>query len=127
MREIKFRAWDRQMEEMSSFGHAQVYDVFDLGSDLGKLILNQRSFILMQYTGLKDKNGKEIYEGDKLRTEKGVTYEIFFSPKLAKWSGRTLNVWTDELTKYFYKSLSWIAPRAVIIGNIYGNPELLET
>lgn len=57
MREIKFRAWDKTIESMT--------EPFHLGSYLSGDMFD-RNWILMQYTGLKDKNVKEIYEGDLL-------------------------------------------------------------
>ena len=53
MREIKFRAWDKDLLKM--------YSKWTVIPD------DDRSHILMQYTGLKDKNGVEIYEGDILK------------------------------------------------------------
>lgn len=67
MRDIKFRVWDKRWNKM-------IYDVQDtfeenytLGIDyFGQYLKNEDSFEVMQYTGLKDCNGKEIYEGDIL-------------------------------------------------------------
>lgn len=73
-----------------------------------------------QYTGLKDKNGKKIFEGDIIEYEKdGATYEIIF-------------VKENGITKFCSKfipdgSLGYInEDRDKVIGNIYDNPELLE-
>lgn len=65
MREIKFRAWEKNLKEI-----IQVYNI-----DFENRLINKdgvwrmfNEIELMQYTGLKDKNGREIYEGDIVRT-----------------------------------------------------------
>ena len=65
MREIKFKVWDRKHNRMSQS--------FSLGRD-SNIVFNDRcicgveitgnDFVYLQFTGLKDRNGKEIYEGD---------------------------------------------------------------
>ncbi len=77
MREIKFRAWDENLKRMF-----QVHTLGTKFSDTDNLRFgtSTRDFNLMQYTGLKDKNGKEIYEGDILKHD-----IITFTPFVMEW------------------------------------------
>ena len=76
MREIKFRVWDNRHEIMMKLSEVNLYSTIDIISNVFKDSLN-----VMQYTGLKDKNGDgltEVYEGDIISidgTLKGNIYE----------------------------------------------------
>lgn len=74
---------------------------------------------LMQYTGLKDKNGKEIYEGDIVQTHTKEFAKVVFQNGCFMWDNAPLCY--DEEWE-FAKTEKW----AEIIGNIYENPELLK-
>ena len=116
MREIKFRAWDKKRKEM-------FYSDFQISADGGihwwkpeeGYCWPRKDVELMQFTGLKDKNGKEIYEGDILKyyyphapeNEKGRIKEI-------RWVGYRYDI-TDRCSK------NW-----KVIGNLWENPELLK-
>lgn len=79
------------------------------------LALEDKSLIVSQGTGLKDKNGDEIFEGDII-SARGETYQVYWDEEVATW--RALgDDWDD---------LYCIAREAEIIGNIFANPELLE-
>ena len=81
---------------------------------------------LMQYTGLKDKNGKEIYEGDIIRFGEYVNKVCFFNGGFY-WGNAMVHVIINPLPKVSleHKTIAPVEP-AEIIGNIYENPELLK-
>jgi hypothetical protein len=114
MREIKFRAWDKACGGM-------VVAPWKLYLNGGVSIDGTwatADVVLMQYTGLTDRNGKEIYEGDIVKNESGLPIsEVRYSVDLARFMlFRGFNGW----------SLSGVES-VQVIGNIYENPDLLET
>lgn len=102
MREIKFRGWDNR--EARWLGGSTAEIVAHGGSD---------RFTLMQYTGLKDKNGKEIYEGDIYKYDVGDG-----EPEIG--------VFESIHDFYFSELRRYRVEQGEIIGNIYENPNLLE-
>lgn len=113
MREIKFRAWD---------GDTMHYNGVIIMDDESSVCLNgcidcddaQPVADIMQFTGLNDKNGKEIYEGDIVRLENTKwLFETVDWKKLSWWLGEYM------LSDYNPQDLE-------IIGNIYDNPELTQ-
>ena len=125
MREIKFRAWSKE-EGMINVARLDIAD----GSLYKRLITGKaydywNDVILMQYTGLKDKNGTEIYEGDIVKYANELENGIF---EVKYGSCRFYGLWIeatfmDITTDLFYLGCS---NELEVIGNVYQNPELLE-
>jgi uncharacterized phage protein (TIGR01671 family) len=129
---FKFRAWN---------GEAMEYGGFSVHATAGKILIDAPGLTLvteqsplMQSTGLHDKNGKEIFEGDIVRymdaydtsTESGFDFdefdnvgEICWEPTKPGWAITFRETIGDD---DFWESLS----EAEVIGNIYENPDLLK-
>ncbi|TES90820.1 MAG: hypothetical protein E3J87_09125 [Candidatus Cloacimonadota bacterium] len=109
MREIKFRAWSKREKYMYKW--RQIHNAGSLDD-----MIADKDVILRQYTGLKDRNHKRIYEGDILSYELKQGWEIFFEDGCyyMMCGGRSF------LLEKVRTQIS------EIIGNIHENPELLE-
>lgn len=128
MRVIKFRAWDNGNNGMLDVQNLDFKDCFYGGEiQIRTTMYNDyfdiREMPLMQYTGLHDKNGKEIYEGDIVRLygEFGdEEYIGIIEYQLASFVITTKTV-TDDLGNIDIEE-----QKLEIIGNIYENKKLLE-
>ncbi|HCT5137585.1 TPA: hypothetical protein OTZ48_002899 [Listeria monocytogenes] len=125
MREIEFRAWDKEVKEMDY--NPSVIEIWQNKPINEQFRLeSEEKLIWMQYTGLIDKNGKKIFEGDIVRNINGEYSYIGIVNK-------------DRYTFY----IKGVAPKdnydfadvsdtvtgkssLIVIGNIHENPELLE-
>jgi uncharacterized phage protein (TIGR01671 family) len=131
-REIKFRAWDRETSTMwqvegIKFDHLGMgYEVMPPPDSEDIEWLSEEEVSVMQFTGLKDKNGREIYEGDLfpcIYTRDGCTHT---SEVVYQGYAFQLKRHGECQQPSVYQSLSDMT-RSEGIGNIYENPELLKT
>lgn len=130
MREIKFRAWDKEEKKMIyqidngskkddkfetiaiDFEGTPFFLIENRIEDTAKVrVFYKGQLELMMFTGLKDKNGKEIYEGDILSNKDSIAS--------IKWGELGGWVWGSV---YLTTDIDW---KFKIIGNVYENPELV--
>lgn len=120
MREIKFRAWDKisKPNRMKTWGQLQAQY-----NNISQ-VFNSEGFELMQYTGLKDKHGKEIYEGDILTWQSLSSQDIECKGKVYYMNGSYWVKTKKNIAPYLGDMARYHNPE--VIGNVFENPELLE-
>lgn len=130
MREIKFRVWDNGL--MKKFVRIPFYlncegyvykDNDPHGVDMSgkRSVSPMQNVIAMQFTGLKDKNGKEVYEGDLItwpHLNNLETCEVYYNESEFAFVARPINK-NIELE-------SWLDSTCKVIGNVFENPDLIN-
>lgn len=132
MRLIKFRAWDKdhlksrvdsvRANGMIYFGLKDY--AYDQDGEMGSCDIDIETMPIMQFTGLHDKNGKEIWEGDIVRvftnpSELEEKVEVFYNTKFLRFSFGGLITGYYDMEDIDLKNIE-------VLGNIYSNPELLK-
>ncbi len=118
MLEIKFKVFDKKSKEMYCWEDIDYINIDEVGVDDGDLRLSYKDIELLQYTGLKDKNGKEIYEGDIFQDEEDGSYDFVKWNKV--YGGYGTNIW------WLPKELVEQSNKIEIIGNICENKDLIK-
>nr|DAN66841.1 MAG TPA: YopX protein [Caudoviricetes sp.] len=123
----KYRAWYKEWKEMGRVGGIR----FDLDGSVSVVLFKgnyldvsgpREKIILMQSTGLKDKNGKEVFVGDIIKCTRGCPHEVYLEKE---YGGKYIGGMPAVYLKGIREGYAWTGAEE-ILGNIYEKPELLE-
>lgn len=119
----KYRVWDKELRTMLDVSLIDFKKGVLVGEhwEFGETnFMSCDEIVIMQTTGLLDKNGKEIFEGDILGTKGGLLNGVVEYRS-------DLGMWTNSLIRYNnFERLCTVANSREIIGNVHENPEFLE-
>ena len=120
MREIKFRGFFKDDKEMFNFKHLNLDNFY-----------KSNNVELMQYTGLKDKNGVEIYEGDIIKDSSNRLMTVEWDRRVgtSRFIFRVINTIGHIKVGRFVNTHEWIMPDdndIEVVGNIYEHSHLIN-
>lgn len=120
----KFRAWLKKEQKMDNeIDHISWLEdeLYCIGDGITYMV-SAEDLVLMQSTGLKDKNGKEVFIGDIIKCTRGCLHEVYIEKE---YGGTFIGGMPAVYLKDLGEGYAW-TEHEEIIGNIYENPELLE-
>lgn len=132
MREIKFRVWCKQTEEMKQvskigFEEGKLWYVMDEDHEnQPPYFEDDDDWVLMQYTGINDMYGQEVFEGDILETKQRHTDKLIITKVEFVEGAFVETIVRDESERINRSFIPLDADCSKMIGNIYENPKLLE-
>lgn len=121
----KFRAWDKKLKTMLDVSLIDFKKRVLVGEHwkFGETnFINFDEVELMQSTGLKDKNGKEVFVGDIIKCTRGCPHEVYL---VKEYGGTYIGGMPAIYLKGIREGYAW-TEHEEILGNVYENPELLE-
>lgn len=121
---LKFRAWLKKEQKMDNYiDHISWLEdeLYCIGDGITYMV-SAEDLVLMQSTGLKDKNGKEVFVGDIIKCIRGCLHEVYIEKE---YGGTYFGGMPAVYLKDLREGYAW-TEHEEIIGNIYENPELLE-
>jgi len=120
----RFRAWLKKEQKMDNeIDHISWLEdeLYCIGDGITYMV-SAEDLVLMQSTGLRDKNGKEVFVGDIIKCTRGCLHEVYIEKE---YGGTYFGGMPAVYLKDLGEGYAW-TEHEEIIGNVYENPELLE-